>query len=132
MANLLTRKLEAFAPLPQADKRLLDEVSRDARAVGPRTDLIREGDTPSDVNLILEGVGGITESDVMLAAASDAVVLGFNVRPVGDAAQVADRCQESWCATSATDAPIRSRRWAFTRLSSARLAFKEPLSGKNR
>ena len=43
------------------------------------------------VNVIHTGVGGITESDVMLAAASDAVVLGFNVRPVGDAAQVADR-----------------------------------------
>ena len=37
------------------------------------------------VNVISAGVGGITESDVMLAAASDAVVLGFNVRPVGDA-----------------------------------------------
>src|SRR3712207_1258286 len=43
------------------------------------------------VSIITSGVGGITESDVMLAAASDAVVLGFNVRPVGDAAQVADR-----------------------------------------
>ena len=37
------------------------------------------------------GVGGITESDVNLAAASDAVVLGFNVRPVGEARQLADR-----------------------------------------
>jgi translation initiation factor IF-2 len=43
------------------------------------------------VNILSSGVGGITESDVMLAAASDAVVLGFNVRPVGDARQVADR-----------------------------------------
>jgi translation initiation factor IF-2 len=43
------------------------------------------------VQVVLAGVGGITESDVMLAAASDAIVLGFNVRPVGDAAQVADR-----------------------------------------
>jgi translation initiation factor IF-2 len=43
------------------------------------------------VQVVLSGVGGITESDIMLAAASDAVVLGFNVRPVGDAAQVADR-----------------------------------------
>ena len=43
------------------------------------------------VNVIHTGVGGITESDVMLAAASDAVVLGFNVRPVGEAAQAADR-----------------------------------------
>ena len=36
-------------------------------------------------------MGGISESDVMLAAASDAVIIGFNVRPVGNAAQVADR-----------------------------------------
>ena len=43
------------------------------------------------VNVIHAGVGGITESDVMLAAASDAVVLGFNVRPVGEARQLADR-----------------------------------------
>ena len=55
MANLLTRKLEAFAPLPEADKRLLDAVIREARDVGPREDLIREGDAPSDVRLILAG-----------------------------------------------------------------------------
>ena len=55
MVNRLTRKLEAFGPLPDADKRLLDEISRNPRAVGPKTDLIREGDVPSDVNLILEG-----------------------------------------------------------------------------
>jgi translation initiation factor IF-2 len=42
-------------------------------------------------DIIHTGVGGITESDVMLASASDAVVLGFNVRPVGDAAAVAER-----------------------------------------
>ena len=36
-------------------------------------------------------MGGINESDVMLAAASDGIVLGFNVRPVGDARAVADR-----------------------------------------
>ncbi|MCW2954692.1 MAG: translation initiation factor [Conexibacter sp.] len=43
------------------------------------------------VNVIHRGVGGVNESDVMLAAASDAVVLAFNVRPIGDARQVADR-----------------------------------------
>jgi translation initiation factor IF-2 len=43
------------------------------------------------VNIIRSGVGGINESDVMLAAASDAVILGFNVRPVGDARHAAER-----------------------------------------
>jgi translation initiation factor IF-2 len=43
------------------------------------------------VNIIRDGVGGITESDVMLAAASDAVIIGFNVRPVGNARQLADQ-----------------------------------------
>src|SRR5262249_44523824 len=41
--------------------------------------------------IVRSGVGGITESDINLAAASQAIVLGFNVRPVGDAAQLADR-----------------------------------------
>jgi translation initiation factor IF-2 len=43
------------------------------------------------VNVIHRGVGGINESDVMLAAASEGVILAFNVRPVGEARQVADR-----------------------------------------
>jgi translation initiation factor IF-2 len=43
------------------------------------------------VDVIRAGVGGINESDVMLAAASDAIILGFNVRPVGDAAAAAER-----------------------------------------
>src|ERR1700704_2495897 len=43
------------------------------------------------VNVIHRGVGGINESDVMLAAASNGVVLGFNVRPVGGARDAAER-----------------------------------------
>jgi translation initiation factor IF-2 len=43
------------------------------------------------VNVIRAAVGGVTESDVMLAAASDAIILAFGVRPVGDARSVAER-----------------------------------------
>ncbi|MGH2876613.1 MAG: translation initiation factor IF-2, partial [Solirubrobacteraceae bacterium] len=43
------------------------------------------------VNVIRRAVGAVTESDVMLAAASSAVILAFNVRPVGDARSVAER-----------------------------------------
>jgi translation initiation factor IF-2 len=42
------------------------------------------------VNVIHHGVGGINESDVMLAAASNGIVLGFNVRPVGEARSAAE------------------------------------------
>lgn len=55
MANLLTRRLEGFAALTNSDKEFLDGIVRDAKAVEARTDLIREGDNPADVYLILEG-----------------------------------------------------------------------------
>src|SRR5690606_13874806 len=41
------------------------------------------------INIIRAQTGGITESDVMLAAASDAVIIGFNVRPLADARKAA-------------------------------------------
>ncbi|MBF8151170.1 translation initiation factor IF-2 [Winogradskyella sp. F6397] len=43
------------------------------------------------VNIIHKGVGAITESDVLLATASDAIIVGFNVRPVGNARMIADK-----------------------------------------
>jgi len=43
------------------------------------------------VNIIHKAVGPITESDVLLASASDAIVIGFNVRPMGNARQIADK-----------------------------------------
>ncbi|HEY7372282.1 MAG TPA: translation initiation factor IF-2, partial [Polyangia bacterium] len=43
------------------------------------------------VNVISTGVGGITESDVSLAKASSAIVVGFNVRPAGKAQQLAEQ-----------------------------------------
>lgn len=43
------------------------------------------------INIIHKGVGAITETDVMLASASDAIIIGFNVRPSGNAKQLADK-----------------------------------------
>jgi len=43
------------------------------------------------VNVISSGVGGITESDVSLAKASSAIIIGFNVRPAGKAQQLAEQ-----------------------------------------
>ena len=43
------------------------------------------------VNVIHAAPGGINESDVMLAAASDAVIIGFNVRPLADARRAAEQ-----------------------------------------
>jgi len=43
------------------------------------------------LRVIDRGVGAITETNVMLAAASDAIIIGFNVRPQGKATELADK-----------------------------------------
>ena len=43
------------------------------------------------VNIIHKGVGAITESDVLLASASEAIIIGFNVRPSVSARQLAEK-----------------------------------------
>jgi translation initiation factor IF-2 len=43
------------------------------------------------INIIHSQTGGINESDIMLASASDAIVIGFNVRPLLDAKRAAER-----------------------------------------
>jgi translation initiation factor IF-2 len=78
-----SQELKELALVLKADVSGSLEAFEDEIAKLPQTDV--------QVQVISSGVGGITESDVNLAAASDAVVIGFNVRPVGEAAQVADR-----------------------------------------
>ena len=46
--------------------------------------------TEIPVNIIHSAAGGINESDVMLASASDAIIIGFNVRPLSEARRVAE------------------------------------------
>jgi translation initiation factor IF-2 len=53
--------------------------------------LTKLGDDRVKIRIIHTGVGAINESDVLLAAASNAIVIGFNVRPDRNAGEVADR-----------------------------------------
>jgi translation initiation factor IF-2 len=62
-------------------------------AVEALEDALLKLDVGEEVSLriIDRGVGAITETNVMLAAASDAIIVGFNVRPQGKATELADR-----------------------------------------
>ncbi|MBQ8224215.1 MAG: translation initiation factor IF-2 [Bacteroides sp.] len=53
--------------------------------------LIKLSTEQIQVNVIHKGVGQISESDVTLAAASDAIIVGFQVRPSGSAAKLAEQ-----------------------------------------
>ncbi len=54
-------------------------------------DLQRMSTEKVRVRVLHSGVGAITESDVLLASASNAVIIGFNVRPERKAQELADR-----------------------------------------
>lgn len=53
--------------------------------------LARVGSDKASVKVVRHGVGGITESDVLLAAASHALIVGFNVAPEAKARRVAEQ-----------------------------------------
>lgn len=60
-------------------------------SVEAMSDSLQKLSTPEiAVSVILKGVGQISESDVVLAAASDAIVIGFNVRPSSQASRLAE------------------------------------------
>lgn len=56
-----------------------------------KTSLVKLSNQEVKVNIIHDGVGGINESDVLLASASNAFIIGFNVRPDNNARAVAER-----------------------------------------
>jgi CRP-like cAMP-binding protein len=56
MSNPFVRKLEGFGPLSHAERTLSEQISAGGQMVGPRIDLIREGDAPDGVILIMEGI----------------------------------------------------------------------------
>ncbi len=56
-----------------------------------RDSLVKLGNEEVGVKILHSSAGGITESDVMLAAASSAVIVGFNVRPTGGTGDTAKR-----------------------------------------
>lgn len=74
------------------------------------------------VNIIHSGVGAITESDVMLARASDAIILGFQVRPTSGARDTAKR----------EDVDIRTYSVIYSAIEDVRDALEGLLSPKRR
>lgn len=55
MVHALTSRLEAFTRLSPEDKAALEKLSKVSRTVAPRRDLIREGEKPNYVHLMLDG-----------------------------------------------------------------------------
>jgi len=69
---------------------LKGDVSGSVEALEDALSQISVGDDVG-IRVIDRGVGAITETNVDLAAASDAIIIGFNVRPQGKATELADR-----------------------------------------
>ena len=89
---------------------LKGDVSGSVEALEDALSQIDVGDEVG-IRVIDRGVGAITETNVDLAAASDAIIIGFNVRPQGKATEMADRrASRSATTRSSTRRSRRSRR----------------------
>ena len=55
MVTVLTLRLEAFTRLSTEDKAALSKISKTSRVIAPRRDLIREGESPQYIHLMLDG-----------------------------------------------------------------------------
>lgn len=84
-AALAERKLEQLTLLIKGDNSGTVEALEDSLM---KLDI---GEDEVAIRVVHRGVGGITQDDVNLAAATDAIILGFNVKPVRGVAELADR-----------------------------------------
>jgi len=86
-------KALAAGEVQQLNLIIKGDVSGSVEALEDSLLKIEIGDGSDEVSLrvIGRGVGAITENDINLAIASDAVVIGFNVRPEGKAREAAER-----------------------------------------
>ncbi len=92
-ANARVNLDELFAQIGDGVKKLDIIVKADVggSSEAVKASLLKLSNEEVKVNVIHTAVGGITESDVMLAAASNAIVIGFNVRPDKGALDSADK-----------------------------------------
>jgi translation initiation factor IF-2 len=87
LADLLVRAREG--ELPVLNLVIKADVQGSLEAIVEALDKFPQDEVR--IQVLHRGVGGITENDVSLAAASDAIVVGFNVRPDPNARDLADR-----------------------------------------
>jgi translation initiation factor IF-2 len=82
-ANAKLNLDDLFAQINEGAKEINVIVKADVggSAEAVKASLVKLSNAEVKVSVIHTGVGGITESDVMLAAASNAIIVGFNVRP---------------------------------------------------
>ena len=82
-ANAKLNLDDLFAQISEGAKEINVIVKADVggSAEAVKASLVKLSNAEVKVSVIHTGVGGITESDVMLAAASNAIIVGFNVRP---------------------------------------------------
>ena len=92
-ANAKVNLDDLFAQISDGAKEINIIVKADVggSAEAVKASLVKLSNTEVKVNVIHTAVGGITESDVMLAAASNAIIVGFNVRPDKSAIDSAER-----------------------------------------
>ncbi|MCX7827918.1 MAG: translation initiation factor IF-2 [Thermanaerothrix sp.] len=84
----LYERMQEGGEAPQLNLVLKCDVQGSVEAF--RSSLLKMSTDEVGINIVHEGVGRISESDVMLASASNAIIIGFNVRPDANAKKIAE------------------------------------------